>query len=335
MPDTEMRTDSDNGYTTDAEKETNDWIKQYTAELDAAETDELADLGDDDAVEDDDAGDSTIGQAYVEVDEDEAEEPEKPATNTELEKLTAAEAASRKALEELRASQKEFESKKANYIDRAQLSKMDPLDFMKLSGHPVEFVTKLLVAEQMKAAGKAVPETIQKELSDYYNKQDLRKLEARLAEKEQAETAATYYNKISSDARSYVAGLDEKAAPNVFMFKDIPDFLHTEVLGELQRDAQEKVARGEHNAELMSFPEALKAVEARFAPLVTAIKTHLEKKSKPDSKPTGKGLPKQPKATSPVTAQKKTMSDDEELEMVINNALKVGARAALKKKKVR
>ena len=334
MPDTEMRIDSDNGYKTDDEKETNAWIDQYTSELDDAETDELADLGDEEAVEDEDVGDSTVGQADVEVDEED-EEPAKPATNTELEKLTAAEAASRKALEELRASQKEFESKKANYIDRTQLSKMDPLDFMKLSGHPVEFVTKLLVAEQMKAAGKAVPETIQKELSDYYNKQDLRKLEARLAEKEQAETAATYYNKISSDARSYVAGLDEKAAPNVFMFKDIPDFLHTEVLGELQRDAQEKVARGEHNAELMSFPEALKAVEARFAPLVTAIKNHLEKKSKPESKPTGKGLPKQPKATSPVTAQKKTMSDDEELEMVINNALKVGARAALKKKKVR
>lgn len=328
MPE-DFKIDSDAGVTSDLAAETDDWIKSYMAENEAAETEELADLPD----EPEDVVDDTVGQADVEEPEvEDAKVAKEAAVNDELSKLTAAESASRKALAELHAAQKEFESTRANYVDKATLSKLDPLDFMKLSGHPVEFVTKVLVAEQMKAAGKEVPAAIQKELQDYYHNKNLKALETRLAEKEKAEQASSYYNKISTEARSYVSGLDEKAAPNVFMLKDIPDLLHTEVLGELQRDAQEKVARGEHNADLMSFSDAVAAVEKRFAPIVTAIKTHLEKQSKPESKSTGKGLPKQPKTTSPVTAQKKKLSDDEELELTIQNALKAGARAALKKK---
>ena len=139
-----------------------------------------------------------------------------------------------------------------------------PTEAIKALGHDPETVVRLMIAEQLKAAGKPVPPELQKFIEKSETDRKIKTLEAKIKENEAATQTAAYVNAIAAGGREYVKTVPEKAFPELAkLTKTNPDRAHREIMEEITADAQRRMA-ADPNGQPLTYPEAAKRVEARL-----------------------------------------------------------------------
>lgn len=161
-----------------------------------------------------------------------------------------------------------------------------PSAVLKELGHDPKVVVRLMIAEQLKEDGQEIPPALQ----DYVKKAaeikadkardaEVAGLKAQLADRQRQETATAYFNGIALGAQEYVKGLTDpkKTVENGKKFptfaelvKANSDRAHREVLGEITRDAQSRMAT-DPNGDPLTFEEAAKRVEARLSDMKSLL----------------------------------------------------------------
>lgn len=214
----------------------------------------------------------TEDEAVEEVQEE--EQPEKPADDSALARILARE-------EQVAAKERELEAKAREL--KANQGKAFDLDGFKrkaetnLSGAlqelglDQEYVMDVLIAEKL---GDKAPQALKEKLRDHGLKKEIAKLREEKDQERRVAEAQAYYRRVTDEAREYVTkGLDSKAAPVVSQVsKEDPDFVHQLVIAELDRDAREKVARGEHDGQLLTYAEAAANIEKMFSKVAAVVK---------------------------------------------------------------
>jgi hypothetical protein len=149
----------------------------------------------------------------------------------------------------------------------------DPAAAFKAMGHNPETVVQLSIAQQLKAQGKPVPEALAKVLEKAETNRKIESLERALADRENAERMTAYFNTVAMGAREYVkteVGKSKDLPTLTTIAKSDPDRVHSEILEEITRDAHSRMAK-DPNGEPLSYADAARKVEARYAPLAKLL----------------------------------------------------------------
>ena len=270
----EMPEGADDNSLRDAEKDFLSQIaEEYTPEFDAEEQPEVPE------------GDVIQQEIEAEV----QEESEDPKYARGIERVVAREMAARereqaaeariKAAEAREAELKKYEGLKPA-AELAEQFDLDPVGAFKSMGKDPDTMIKLALAQQL---GDKAPA----ELKEFARKatDDLRykRLEAKLAAKEQNERAAAYFNTIQAGAREYVTGFDKELDPKkpgkkvgdstptlALVAKADPDYARDEIMEEIVTDSRRRAAE-DPNGEPISYSEACSRVEARLSKLAKLL----------------------------------------------------------------
>jgi hypothetical protein len=191
-------------------------------------------------------------------------------------RVTAREAA-------LAAKEKELETKLSEYkkttsnpdvvnlADIRKLAETNVSGVLDKFGLDKDHIMDVLIAEKL---GDKAPPQLKEKLKDYSLRKEIEAIRSERDNERRLNEARSYYQKVSDEARSYVTtGLDEKVAPTVLKaVKADPDLVHGLVLSEINRDAQEKMARGETDGQLLTHAEAVSNLEKLFSKIAAAVK---------------------------------------------------------------
>ncbi len=173
-------------------------------------------------------------------------------------------------MEALRARVREMESRQISedLLNKIRLSPNEGLRHLGLD--PDEVVRQALVE---KLGDKADTPEIREMLERNRLRREMESLKAQIQAQERERAAYEYYSKIASGANQFVrdtSGL-EKHAPTVSQVaKSNPERVYSEIMEEIQRDAQVRMAR-EPNGDVISYEEAAKRVEKRWSDLKSLI----------------------------------------------------------------
>lgn len=142
----------------------------------------------------------------------------------------------------------------------------DPWGALKTMGHDPDHVVRVIMAQSIKESGDEVPEGLKKYLKDSGDTRRIKALEAKIAEQERAQAAATYYKGVDDGAREYVTkNVDVKKYPTVSTaIKADLNFVHREIMEEIVRDSQVRAA-SDPDGDPMPYEQAVANVEARWA----------------------------------------------------------------------
>lgn len=235
-------------------------------------------------------------------------EQDDPAVARGLDRIVAREVA-------LQAKESAFQAQAAKYAAmeqelatlRTQMPAKDvqerlthsPSEVLKSLGHNPEEIVRVMIAEQLKAAGKPVPPELEKELEKAETKRqnaaharELQELRDQIAQSKRAEESAAFFNSVALGAREYVKTVDSKALPTLAgIVAANPDRAHQEIMEEILTDARTRAA-ADPNGQPMTYQEAAKRVEARL----TELKSLFGPASTPTKQANGKpNTPPQPK----------------------------------------
>ena len=169
------------------------------------------------------------------------------------------------------------------------------------------FLVKQVLAEQM---GEKAPEDLRSEVRDaardYESNKRIRALENKLAEQERAAQARAFFLSVQDGAREYLKapGVNEHAPTVAKVASSNSDLAFTEIMAEIQKDAEFKAAR-DPSASLITFEEAARRLETRWSayskvfqpvpsPNVTTEPTNTQSQTVSTTK-------SQPKTAQPVT----------------------------------
>ena len=215
----------------------------------------------------------------------------------------------------------EVDKTKAEYENllktRVDLSQVDEDTYFELTGKDKELFFK---KELFKRASEGpLKEKLKSDIAEYEKTSATtartKALEAQI-EKDKTEAAArAYREQYTSNAKQYVDKLDEKVAPTIFRLakNGESDWVLSELMAEVSRDAQERFAKGE-SGEPISAEEAVKRIESRYARIAKVFST--QQTSKDERKP----APVKDVNVKVPETKKKTF--DEEIEQGIEEALK-------------
>jgi len=278
---------------------------------------------------------------------------ESPAEDAGLERLVAREVALREKEAEFKAREAKFtEIEKENAALKEQVAKI-PTDFieemrvrpweaLEAAGHDPDQVIRLCLAAKMTKEGKPLPAELSRAIKDAEAEYKQTSLEKRQAAFEQRVAAEAFAKKVESDALAYVKKGISKDAPTVAsVAKANSERVYSEILDEVGRDAHAR--RGEPGAQLISFDEAARRVEKRWAEMKAlfgseaASTTVDEKKSTPSTTeaskkqttPKAAAAPKVP-LTKPKAKTQKELEDE-----AVEAGLQEFKRAELARKQAR
>ena len=232
---------------------------------------------------------------------------------TELDRTVAREAAVAAKEKELEAKLAEFKRAQSPNPDLLSVSELKKLAETDVPGVFAKFgldkdhIMDVLIAEKL---GDKAPPALKEKLRDYNLKREIESIRSERDNERRVSSAREYYQRVSGEAREYVtAGLDEKVAPTVSMVsKAKPDLVHSLVLSELDRDAREKVAKGETDGALLTYAEAVAKIESLFSVVAAAVKDANTVKTTSTKTVAGKTPP-------PITRQKDNKPVDEVAEL--------------------
>lgn len=195
---------------------------------------------------------------------------------SEAEDAGMARLASREA--KLRESEQSFEQKVAAAV-QAKLPDFrgkSTDDILKHFGVDPDLAFKQMMYDRASDTNP-VKARLREELRDHATKKELDQLKKQIEDRDrqaaESTAAAQYFDNYSAGLRKHVTEkVDEKVAPNVALaFKAKPDYVHSRLLKEVTRDAQEKLARGAPDGKELTFEEAVKALEEDWSVLAEAI----------------------------------------------------------------
>jgi antitoxin component of RelBE/YafQ-DinJ toxin-antitoxin module len=152
-----------------------------------------------------------------------------------------------------------------------ELAKHSLSKVMEALGQDPATAIRLMLAEQL--GDKAPAELKQFAKEAEYNRK-LYELEQRLKEKDRASEVNNYFNVISSGAREYVKSVGDSTPTVKLIAKVNPDRVHSEIMEEITKDARTKAA-SDPSADLITYEEATKRVEARWAEIKGAVQTNV------------------------------------------------------------
>lgn len=141
-----------------------------------------------------------------------------------------------------------------------------PEDAMKAMGLDPENVVRMVIANRL--GDKADPQ-IKRVIEESKIKKEINDLKAELSRRDQAAKAQAFVAKVENDARQYVEkGIGEHAPTVAAVAKANPTKVFREIMDEISKDAQDKMVRGV-GGDVLSYDEAAKRVEARWAEFKT------------------------------------------------------------------
>lgn len=179
----------------------------------------------------------------------------------------------------------------------------DPEAAMKALNLDPENVVRMVIANRL--GDKADP-AIRGVVESAKIKKELHDLKAALHEQQRAAQAQAFVAKVESEARAYVhKGIGEHAPIVATVAKANPDRVYREIMEEISKDANDKLARGS-GGDVLTYDEAAKRVEARWSEFKTLVapgpaatpdpaSTTAPKATAPGAKPTNQtSAPKTP-----------------------------------------
>lgn len=212
--------------------------------------------------------------------EDKPEEPEvdeiDPKLSRGVERLVARELAAKEretAAERKIAELKQLEASLAKYKDLkptkdlAEMMDLDPYGALKSLGKDPDTVIKLALAQQL---GDNAPASLKEFAKEASTKREIAQLKAQLAAEAQSRAAQEYFNTIHSGARQYVTSVGDSTPTLALVAKADPDYARDEIMEEIVSEAKRQAAT-DPNGEPISYEEAAKRVEKRFARLAKLI----------------------------------------------------------------
>lgn len=243
----------------------------------------------------------------------EAEEPagvekDEPAVTRGLDRIIAREVALQSKEAAFNAQASEFAALKEEVETlRTQMPAKDvqerlthsPSEVLKSLGHNPEEIVRVMIAEQLKAAGKPVPPELEKELEkaeakrqSALHQRELQELRNQIEESKRAQESTTLLNTVAAGAREYVKTVDSKALPTLAGIVAVnPERANQEIMEEILSDARARAA-ADPNGQFMTYQEAAKRVETRL----TELKSLFGPASTPTKQAPGKpNTPPQPK----------------------------------------
>lgn len=203
------------------------------------------------------------------------QEDENAAVSRGLERLVAREVELRAREDRLKGAESEVEALRARVRELEPLAlspdllaqiKLSPTSGLRTLGLDPDEVIRTALME--KIGDKATPE-MRDMLERNSTKRELAQLRAQIQEAERARAAQAYFDRIAAGAQDHVRNLDglSKHAPTVaHVAKSDPGRVFSEIMEEIQRDAQVR-AKTEPHADVISYEEASKRVEARWGAL--------------------------------------------------------------------
>lgn len=144
---------------------------------------------------------------------------------------------------------------------------------MQALGQDPDTAVRLLLAERLVATGKQVPQELKEFARDATYKREMAQLRKQLEEKDRAASQNSYFNAVQLGAREYVKTVGDTTPTVKLVAKVNPDRVHSEIMEEITKDAQIRVAQ-DPTADLITYAEAAKRVEARWAELKNVIQTN-------------------------------------------------------------
>lgn len=140
-------------------------------------------------------------------------------------------------------------------------------DFFKHSGEDEELYFKRQLYKRA-APDSTVKEKLKADIEKYEASLEVKKLRDEIAAEKAAAQADNFRRTYIENARKHVSGLDEKLAPTIakLVKGQESDWVISELLGEVQRDAQERFAKGD-KGEPLTPQEAVKRLEAKYSRL--------------------------------------------------------------------
>lgn len=151
-----------------------------------------------------------------------------------------------------------------------------PRKALEAAGYDPDHLVRVILAEKLQAQGKEVPKELRDEIRAADQEYRYKKQEQKIAQLEQDRKGREFVAKVESEARQYIKGMTElkpefsKHAPTVAkVAKADPERVYAEIMDEISRDANAR--RREPNAQLISYAEASKRVEARWAQMAKLL----------------------------------------------------------------
>jgi hypothetical protein len=140
----------------------------------------------------------------------------------------------------------------------------DPEAAIRALGGDPDVAVKLVLAGRM---GEKAPPELRQALQEAKRDREIRELREQLQRQDQARAQADYWSQVGSGLDQFLGGDLVQTAPTVAALRAVdPARARAETLAEIQRDAHERLARGEDpSAPILSYEEAAKRLEARYS----------------------------------------------------------------------
>lgn len=299
-----------------------DTISEIKEEYDPNDPNSVqSDEGDEPEAEAEDEGDVL---APVEAEDDEDEDPKLARGVSRLvarelaakERESAANEAVKK-LEGLRAELAGYKGVKS-VQELTSIASNDPIGAIKQLGHDPETFIRLAMAQHM---GDEAPPALKEFARDAAVKREIADLRKQVQDRDRASAAAEYFNSVKAGAREYVTTKLGKATPTLAALAGSdPDLVHDDIMEVIVRDSQSRAAQ-DPNGEPMTYEEAAKRVEARYARLAGSLGGPKKKVVAPQigKKPVAKSPPQSKPAARPIAPW---LQKEDSFEDGINAALR-------------
>lgn len=125
-----------------------------------------------------------------------------------------------------------------------------------------DILVRQIIASRM---GKTDDPQVKQVIADSKRDREIAALKQQLAERDRAVAAREFVTRVETGAREHVhKGLGEDAPTVAAVAKANPDRVYREIMEEISKDAQVKMARGV-GGDVLSYDEAVKRVETRWA----------------------------------------------------------------------
>lgn len=282
QPNAAVTAESDFSYQPPAEVDTSaefdQSLKDIVSEIEGEFADNKYEFSDEELAE----GADTAGDPDSGGEDDAAEKPpgepqDSPEVVRGMERLVAREVALQAKEAQITAAEQRYRAIEAeNFELRKAVPQQklledfetSPTEAFKSLGKDPETMVRLMIAEQLEAKGQEVPAELKEFVKEARRERRVKQLEAQIARRDQVAAAQQTFNVVSLGAHEYVKNLvgDGKIAPALAeIAKEHPDQAHAEIMEEIQRDAQSRLAQGaDPNSEPLSYIDAAKRAEARL-----------------------------------------------------------------------
>lgn len=161
-------------------------------------------------------------------------------------------------------------------------------------------LVKQVLADRL---GDKAPEDLRAEVKDaareFETNRKIRALENKLAEQERAERARVYFSQVQDGAREYLdaPGVNEHAPTVAKVAKSNKDLAFTEIMAEIQRDAEFKAMR-DPSAPLITYEEAATRLEKRWSTYSKVFTPQVQNVQEPKPTQTPAKIQPTPQATT-------------------------------------